>query len=367
MSATKIEWTDATWNPIAGCSVISPGCTNCYAMRMAARIEAMGSAPHYNGLTMKTKAGAVWTGKIAVAPESILLQPLRWKKPRRIFVNSMSDLFHENVPDTAIDEVFRVMATAERHTFQVLTKRSARMRDYMSRAAWLTRYGRQDWMGPRPLPLPNVWLGVSTEDQSRANERIPDLLATPAAVRFISAEPLLGPLDVRRISIGNGIEIDALTGYHSFSLLNAIGLGERPRASTIARIPILPAPTGRLNWIIAGGESGPHARPMHPDWIRSLCAQCLAVGVPFFFKQWGEWLIADTDSTMDFRFGDGEPFPIVSDGHDMIMSEAQGHRGAPVRIWRDYWATGGGHLAKRPGKKSAGAVLDGREWRAFPQ
>jgi hypothetical protein len=183
----KIQFTDATWNPLAGCSIVSPGCTNCYAMRQAARIERMGGADHYVGLTEMVNGKPVWTGKVALASERTLLAPLRWKKPRKIFVNSMSDLFHESVPDEWIDRIFAVMALCPQHTFQVLTKRSKRMREYLL-TPW-TRVNIGDRVGnisadgdndhdafiDGPWPLPNVWLCVTAEDQTRADERIPDL------------------------------------------------------------------------------------------------------------------------------------------------------------------------------------------------
>lgn len=245
---SAIEWTDATWNPVVGCSVTSPGCKNCYAMKMAGRLDAMG-VEHYRGLTRKVKGKAVWTGKTAEAPMHILKQPQHWKKPRRIFVNSMGDLFHDGVPWHWLDAVFTVMEKCPQHTFQVLTKNPERMRDYVRRFD----------------VLPNVWLGVSVEDQRRANERIPALLETPAAVRFVSCEPLLGPLDLRNIQPHERYELDALTGYD----FDQGTVGER------------------LDWVIVGGESGPGARPMDPDWAHLLRDQCQAAGVPFMFKQWG--------------------------------------------------------------------------------
>ena len=275
MADTKIEWAERVWNPIIGCSVISPGCTNCYAMRMAARLEPMGNA-RYAGLTRHTKAGAVWTGEVRLFKEALTL-PLRWKRPRRIFVNSMSDLFHEDVPDEWIDRVFAVMALAPQHTFQVLTKRAERMRAYLTKPGrWahvdeaMDHFSLDVWNtldGPERLPLPNVHLGVSVEDQARADERIPHLLATPAAVRWISAEPLLGPVDLRFLQPGDPpVEIDALAGTHGVY---------RPHGGENAS----------LDWVVVGGESGPGARPMHPDWARSLRDQCAAAGVPFFMKQ----------------------------------------------------------------------------------
>jgi protein gp37 len=288
-ATTSIEWTDRTWNPVVGCSLVSPGCTNCYAMRMAGRIEAMGTAPHYAGLTRPSKAGPVWTGEVRAAPDHVLLQPLRWRKPARIFVNSMSDLFHEALPDAVVDRVFAIMAMTPHHTYQVLTKRPERMRSYLSNPqakVWIggrahriaIDYGipiddAYDFIVEGPWPLPNVWLGVSVEDQARADERIPILLDTPASVRWVSAEPLLGPIDLTRIDGGavdpgaHGITINALTG------------GRQSQTPW------------HLGWVVAGGESGPDARPMHPDWVRSLRDQCATTGVPFLFKQWGSWRV----------------------------------------------------------------------------
>lgn len=278
---TKIQWTEATWNPIVGCSVVSPGCcTNCYAMLFAAqRLDGNPKTPHYAGTTKRVNGHAVWTGKVALAPDSKLLEPLRRKKPTTYFVNSMGDLFHEDVPDAWIDRVFAVMALCPQHTFQVLTKRAARMREYCSSDATFGRVmslvndiGRDavkitlthhddDMRGFR---LPNIWLGVSCEDQTRADARIPDLLATPAAVRFVSAEPLLGPVDFRKwMIVGPEGGLD-----YAFSRSQL------------------------LHWVIVGGESGKDARPMHPDWARSIRDQCRAAGVPFFFKQHGGKVVA---------------------------------------------------------------------------
>lgn len=273
---SEIEWTDATWNPIVGCSIVSPGCTNCYAMRMAARLERMG-IPHYVGLTQCSKAGAVWTGKVVPAPDKILWAPLGWKKPKRIFVNSMGDLFHEAIPDEWIDRVFAVMALCPQHTFQLLTKRAERMRKYMTnpdledRLTELWREGnpdRETWN--ILLPLRNCWLGVSAERQQEADERIPLLLKTPAAVRFISAEPLLGPVDLMMLRSGDRV-IDCLQGCFGRS----IGDGEFEGAR------LCPS----LDWVIAGGESGPSARPMAKVWAESLRDQCRLGDVPFFLKQ----------------------------------------------------------------------------------
>lgn len=279
---SKIEWTDATWNPVTGCSVISPGCTNCYAMRLAGtRLKHHESRA---GLTRDTKAGPVWTGEVRFN-EVWLTQPLQWKRPRMVFVCAHGDLFHEDVPDAWIDRVFAVMALTPQHTYQVLTKRSARMRAYMDALGasdWQARLGNTRRVslatrlgGRPPWPLPNVWLGVSAEDQHRADERIPDLLATPAAVRLVSAEPLLGPIDFNRIPMpqDEGRECSALEGHEIAGMLgNAIGW-----------IP-------PLDWIIVGGENGP--RMMRAEWAQSIRDQCANADVPFFFKQWGTCLPA---------------------------------------------------------------------------
>ena len=275
---SKIEWTDATWNPVTGCSIVSPGCTNCYAMRLAG--TRLKHTPSRTGLTKDTKAGPVWNGQVRLN-EGWLDQPLRWKRPRRIFVCAHGDLFAENVPDEWIDRVFAVMALSPQHTFQVLTKRAARMRDYLN-GDWSIRIigalpGHvAGWLSSGRNILPNVWLGVSAERQQEADERIPDLLATPAAVRFVSAEPLLGPVDFTRI-----IHRDPA----KFSWLNY-----SPRLNALTgNYPLLegtrdPHPE-RLDWIIVGGESGNAARPMHPAWARSIRDQCAAAGTAFFMKQ----------------------------------------------------------------------------------
>lgn len=301
---SKIEWTDATWNPITGCSVVSPGCTNCYAMRLAGtRLQ---HHPSRKGLTRDTKAGPVWTGEVRLNAEW-LDQPLRWSRPRMIFVCAHGDLFHESVPDAWIDQVFAVMAAAHWHTFQVLTKRADRMAHYLREhgapaaerwvaASWelaktmsaLKRVG-WSWAGEgMPWPLPNIWPGVSAEDQARADERIPHLLATMAAVRWVSAEPLLGPIMLSgerpdqgwNWLTGDAYEVDATPPPSRWS-------GNTGR---------------RIDWIVAGGESGPGARPMHPDWARSLRDQCAAAGVAFHFKQWGEWEPGDGDTPHGQQF-----------------------------------------------------------------
>ena len=296
---TGISWTNATWNPLVGCGVVSPGCTNCYAMREAGRRLAM--TPKYRGLTLGSKAGAVWTGEVRLW-EPALDQPLRWKKPRMIFVNSMGDLFHESVPDEWIDRIFAVMRLCPQHQFQTLTKRASRQRDYMNSsaqdfpgatrnddiacAAWSIRdelsegkkrlvfTDEQCMVQPEDWPLKNWWAGVSVEDQARADERIPLLLQTPAAVRWISAEPLLGPVDFCNLEIprrwGSG-------------LLDAFTLDFKDHHQQVLAGP----PSGRapLDWVVVGSESGPGARPCDLDWVRSIRDQCAAAGVAFFWKQ----------------------------------------------------------------------------------
>ena len=276
---TSISWTDETWNPTIGCSIVSPGCTNCYAMKMANRIQHLKPDPNspYYGSTKVVNGKAVWTGKLAMASDATLLKPLHWKKPRRIFVNSMSDLFHDDVPDEWIDKVFAVMALCPLHTFQIFTKRSKRMREYMDEGF----DNRSDKIGHQmrliadnklqsgiiDLPLPNVWLGVSCEDQTRADERIPDLLATPAAVRFVSAEPLLGPIDFLMLHYDGTVNIDALSGSHGLTVPLK---GRGPK----------------LDWIIAGSESGNCVRPAKEEWFRSIKDQAVSRGTAFFLKQY---------------------------------------------------------------------------------
>ncbi|RVD13946.1 MAG: phage Gp37/Gp68 family protein [Mesorhizobium sp.] len=420
---SAIEWTDATWNPIVGCSILSPGCTHCYAMRMAGRIEAMGGAKHYAGTTKKVNGNTVWTGKLAMAPEHILMEPLTWRTPRKIFVNSMGDLFHEDVPDEWIDKVFAIMALAPQHTFQVLTKRATRMREYMlerwqpapaHRLAWpggdaidipaeatgetredqvraacepfLEKLGLVDtdnddlWTEDGNAkamtwtwPLANVWLGVSAERQQEADERIPELLATPAAIRFVSAEPLLGPIDFTRLRPPVDKQrwgfpnIDALRGTWFVD-------GHRTEEESPFEHAL------RLDWIIVGGESGPDARPMHPAWARSIRDQCAAADVPFFFKQWGEWVpICAMDDGQSDRYFDPpperDPEAIRRCRIGQCIMHADGER-----FDLDQWSrnlskrathafTTGNHAMHmfKVGKKAAGRMLDGVEHNGMPE
>jgi protein gp37 len=315
MAETAIEWTERSWNPIVGCSLASPGCTNCYAMSMARRLELMGTVSHYAGLTQLTKAGPVWTGKLALAPEHALTEPLRRRKPTTWFVNSMGDLFHEDVPDEWIDRVFAVMALCPQHTFQVLTKRAERMRKYIegviASGRWLL------WQHPIDghqifdpiaaqwhIMLRNVWLGVSAEDQRRADERVPELLATPAVIRFVSAEPLLGPIRFDRIDddvdtfedCGGHPDPHWPSDTHDATWLNALtgqmeAEARAPNGTRRGSIDVgLRWKGGKLDWIIVGGENGP--RPMQAEWAQQIRDQCAAAGTAFFFKQWGSHIPA---------------------------------------------------------------------------
>ncbi|WP_431860047.1 DUF5131 family protein [Azospirillum sp.] len=361
---TGIEWTEATWNPVVGCSLTTPGCTNCYAMGEAARLERMG-ALKYAGLTRIANDRPVWTGEVRLH-EAALDQPLRWKRGRRIFVNSMSDLFHEGLTDQDIDRVFAVMALARQHTFQVLTKRAERMRAYMLAFSWervvescrgpdgvsvITGHSiadlqrafgllpRFDYEADRSAwPLPNVWLGVSVEDQRRADERIPHLLATPAAVRFLSMEPLLGPVDLE---------------YPAGLFQNGPAMCCDGRECGCRGLPVDPPLINGLDWVIVGGESGPKARPMHPDWVRSIRDQCAAAGTAFLFKQWGEWAPGFYEVGIAECYGTGTPDIAWPDG-SIAWGAAEEHGG-------------NGTALHRKGKKAAGRELDDRTHDEYPQ
>ena len=323
----KNRMTDATWNPIRGCSRVSEGCRNCYAERFATRFRGPGEI--YDGLTIVNGSGdPQWTGEVKFIPE-LLDQPLHWKRPRKIFVNSMSDLFHEKVKDETICRIFAVMALSPEHTFQVLTKRPSRMLGFMiaGLAAADNRRWIQDILEEEfhdrdaayklmdRWPLSNVWLGVSVEDQKTADERIPLLLQTPAAVRWVSYEPALGPINFRCIK-------EACEDHDNY--FDAIG-GIRS---------IRPC----LDWIVAGGESGPGARPMHPDWARAVRDQCQDARVPFFFKQWGEWISLAN------------------------WPDAEGYDPKCTFIGKNC----DGGLMLRVGKKRAGHKLDGEVLQQFP-
>lgn len=353
---STIEWTDATWNPVTGCSVVSLGCTNCYAMGLAG--TRLKHHPSRAGLTVDTKGGPVWNGTVRLN-EEWLTQPLRWKRPRMIFVCAHGDLFHESVPDEWIDRVFAVMALCPQHTFQVLTKRSARMRAHMAvgREALQTRWllAARDILGsdaggviPDAFPLSNVWLGVSTEDQRRADERVPDLLATPAAVRFVSAEPLLGPVDFTRISLGKK------PGF----VLGETREQDQPETFHVYRDALKDCDGAfeRLDQVIVGGESGPGARPMHPAWARSIRDQCVAAGVPYFFKQWGAW-------APRAWCRDGGTHALNEWSGQISFQKIQSHPDSIERVGAgDEWSA----LAL-VGKSKAGRLLDGVEHNGMPE
>ena len=330
---SKIEWTEATWNPTTGCSKVSPGCAGCYAERLTAGI--LSHHPHYAGLT---NAKGHFTGEVRCHEDSLDL-PLHWRDPRTIFVNSMSDLFHKGVPFEFVHKVFSVAHLAPQHVYQILTKRPERAVEF---EPWLRR-GIRGLDGPTVFtperivpddqlddetfrrsrrgqyyPLPNVWLGASAENQETFDVRVPHLLRCPAAVRFLSLEPLLGPI----------------------SLLRDFG------PNVVGKTTII---HDRVNWVIVGGESGPGARPMNPDWVRSIRDQCGAAGVPFFFKQWGEW---------------GPDYAFV---RAVNVHPASGVVDNPnERMGPQGLAVAGCNSMFRVGKKAAGRRLDGRTWDEMP-
>ncbi|WDL99755.1 phage Gp37/Gp68 family protein [Alicyclobacillus sp. ALC3] len=324
-----IGWTDETWNPVTGCSKVSAGCTHCYAEKVS----------HRFGFTSKP-----WNA--AYAAENVQLhydrlgQPLKWKQPRRIFVNSMSDLFHEQVPDNFIRKVFQIMGAAEQHTFQVLTKRPGRMKNLLNE--WFNERDFATLTGSTepPFPWPNVWLGVSVENQQAVDERIPLLLQTPAAARFLSCEPLLGPVDLgldadqqwvcpQCGSVENHEHIVRDNDYSYFKC-NKCGYENDNYESWGTKSPI--------DWVIVGGESGPNARPMSPWWARDLRDQCVEAGVSFFFKQWGEFA------------------PV----HELRCNEP----GIKGKQWVNFDPD---TSVCRVGRKNAGRVLDGRVWDEYPR
>lgn len=304
MNTTKIEWADAVWNPVTGCTKVSEGCRHCYAETIANR---------FWGERKFTDVQC---------HEDRLDAPLHLVKPRRVFVNSMSDLFHSDVPYEFVDEVFRAMSKAQSHTFMILTKRADRMYEYINSCFRRTSggwYKRADGIKvvSDVWPLPNVWLLVSAENQEAADKRIPYLLNTPAAKRGVSVEPMLENIRLDHLNYKEKWNWDSLTGFQWQDGFVDYQAG-----------------TAKLDWVICGGETGTNARPLHPDWVRSLRDQCQTAGVPFFFKQWGEWAPAvfrmDYPTCKPFVFPDGA-------------------------------------LVMRTGKKVAGRLLDGREWNEYPE
>jgi protein gp37 len=376
---SQIEWTDATWNPIRGCTRVSEGCRHCYAERVAARFSQPGQP--YHGIAKGRGTSAKWTGKVVLAPRQ-LEDPLRWRRPRRIFVNSMSDLFHENLDVETIASILAIAVVARHtrgHTFQILTKRAARMRGILtSPRLWTLVHELADphlkrenaglagdrlpQLGPTKPPG-GIMFGVSVEDQPTADERIPHLLATPAWRRFVSAEPLLGPVDFDQLPYdgpsGRGI-VDALRGH--------VWLPGAGSVSSQTLRNALP----RLNWVISGGESGPGARPAPPPAARGIRDQCEAAKVPFFWKQWGAWAPApwkvfrtESDESDDAYKRRAEATGAT---HAFMHSTNYLHRlqHAPWSIERQddepTHATG----MRRHTKAEAGNLLDGRTHQEMP-
>lgn len=358
---SKIEWTDATWNIITGCSIISPGCTNCYAMRLAG--TRLRNLPSREGLTDPSKAGPIWNGQVRFN-EQWLEQPVRWKRSRMIFVCAHGDLFHESVPDAWIDAVFAVMAMAPQHVFQVLTKRTSRMRRYIKTlskepadrlhhaaveagftdeagcavANWINGFSRWTTAPPdeNPLdgsqprwPLPNVWLGFSAENQKHFDERWERVqsLAKDGWNTWLSAEPLLGP-------------IDATPGLYNFPPCDDCpGVDHADCCRDPDEAP-------GLKWIETGGESGPNARPPHPAWFRTLRDDAAKAGVPFGFKQWGEWAPE-----------------AMHPNAKVVKSVHPTDKARSGVVGSETWNAG---MAK-VGKKRAGRELDGVVHDAFPE
>jgi protein gp37 len=378
--STKIEWTDATWNPMVGCSRASPGCDHCYAEgqvhRFGARYDRpttikLGLTGRGGGLTFLPKdgdgkplgKGAKWTGAVWLLPD-VLGVPLRRRKPTRYFVNSLSDVFHPSVVGCEegrrfIAAMFGVMAATPQHTYQILTKRPDQAREWFAWAQSLCdvlpigdeimRIARQLVPGRaddivlatmrarNPWPLPNVWIGASVEDQLSADGRIPALLEVPAAVRFLSAEPMLGPVHI--------LDHDRVAGV---STRGASG----------------------IDWVICGGESGAKARPMHPDWARSLRDQCVEAGAGFFFKQWGEWTADHSAAGMLISAGGPLPEHFAEGAKDGILwttvIESTNRKRVGERV-PYILVDGQAHRLFKVGKAKAGRELDGRTWDEMPE
>ncbi len=313
---TKIEWTDKTWNPITGCSPISEGCKNCYAERMTKRLAGRYGYPKDEPF------------KVVFHPDRVN-KPSRWVKPRKIFAVSMGDLFHDDVQFEWQYKIFEAMAMARHHTFMVLTKRSKNMAKVMP-DIWFHLGRNYDGLN---FPLPNVIGMVTAENQKRAEERIPDLLKSPFAVRGVSVEPMLGPVDL--------VPYLLTTGSFEPQWIEERG----------------------LDWVICGGESGPGARPMHPDWVVSLRDQCKATSTPFFFKQWGEWIdwiqasackwSNKTPQTPSYK---GRLIGSLSDRNGPMFD---GKAFATKCIDQQIYC--------RVGKKKSGRLLDGKKWSQFPE
>jgi protein gp37 len=324
MGVSAIEWTQETWNPVSGCTRVSAGCDHCYAVGMTHRAAAMGQEKKYGGLTvLNPKGDRHFNGKVRCHPEAVEI-PLRRRKPKIWFVNSMSDLFHKDVPFDFIDKVFATIALAPHHTFQILTKRPERMAEYLSeeRESWIAQAAEArnwapgvDWDASDchldEWPLPNVWLGTSVEDQDAADERIPHLLRCPAAVRFLSCEPLLGPLNLNPWLMLHSDCCNSPIINKGWCVTCDRTCRQRPRPG----------------WVIAGGESGVGARPCNVEWIRGIVQQCKAAGVPVFVKQLG----ADPTDTADGGYDeDGNEFS--SAPHDVGL-KLKSRKGSEPAEW----------------------------------
>jgi protein gp37 len=386
---TSIEWADLTWSPMIGCDRVSPGCNSCYAISTARIRE---SNPHpsiaaaFAGTTHRTEDRVDWTGKVNLL-EDRLSPPLAgrapWHKPRRVFVNSQSDLFHDNVPLDFIARVFAVMALTPQHTYQVLTKRHARMRSvlndvctcgkghapgihFLSAMAWAVSKANPNRIAGVPddaerrvtetaWPLPNVWMGVSVEDQTWADRRIPALLDTPAAIRFLSCEPLLGPIDLTRLAAGSKQQPNMV--YDALGKRYGVPGAWQAQTST------------SIDWVIAGGESGPGARPAHPDWFRLIRNQCATASVPFLFKQFGQWgLEAPLDENGSIPRGPrGLGMTLAPDGTLYAPGDLSYPDGPRyVEAIRKHHDKANLVAVYSVGKKAAGRELDGRTWDQFP-
>lgn len=393
---SKIEWTDATWNPLAGCAPVSHGCANCYAAKMAKRLAAMGQEKYLGTVDTHGK----WTGVVKL-DEAALRIPMERLRPTTYFVNSMSDLFHEAVPDAFIYRVFAVMALCGRHRFQVLTKRAERMSSFVRHlqtveGAFAFLKASEGLAGDyrggpqlheaalkfrRGQPLPNVALGVSVENQKCADERIPALLQCPAAVRFLSCEPLLGAVDLgqavfERKSVHMSVSVDGAIRNRAFNMFNdddgrpvSARAGEeflrKAQSDGVKLLPMGDCPTfdsengcpghakPRIDWVIAGGESGANARPMHPDWVRGLRDQCARAGVPFFFKQWGEYGPGDRGGYQD------DPSMAGQIRSWTLVANTGTPKNLGAKTWVAYDPQGVPCVMRRVGKRAAGRVLDG--------
>ena len=332
MSKSKIPWCDTTWNPIIGCTKVSEGCQNCYAEKMAKRLTAIEANRHtYNYGFVINELGR-WNGQTNFV-RSALIKPLHWKKPRKIFVCSMGDLFHETVLFEDIDRLFRTIIAhpdCDQHIFQILTKRAERMKQYFDYFYNESPYAEE-------IPLPNLWLGVTTENQKQFNKRVPFLLQIPAAIRFVSGEPLLGPIDMT-------------PAFNDGSMC-------------------LEDPVNTLDWVIIGGESGPKARPMHPDWARAIRDQCQEANVPFFFKQWGEWFTAWINMTTN------KPVFKMFESFLRWTQKDWVHKGDSCISLDGKVCKCGGDMKdatypvaimQKVGKKKVGSFIDGKEYKQFP-